>query len=257
MLGAVDVTGFDYCGAAWCGADLVLGHAASPTGDCAGVQCGGLMPGHWCGVSLGVLCAGAVAGPVLRAGVPVVWCRLAAGDYRGVVTGGIYPGGLLAGVLSCRGLVRGCVAAGLSCPGLCVPGAIDSGLLPGQVKGSRTMLAGCSQPHDESTQQKSPGRDDLGLGFGDRKCPMCQSLAGSCVCFQHLFGGVHVLPVSVDFDGLDFSALFPFPDLFWGDGDVEVFVHERDELFQGHGVAGLLVGVVALILIPLGVAVDL
>ena len=58
------------------------------------------MPGHWCGVSLGVLCAGAVAGPVLRAGVPVVWCRLAAGDYRGVVTGGIYPGGLLAGVLS-------------------------------------------------------------------------------------------------------------------------------------------------------------
>ena len=101
------------------------------------------MPGHWCGVSLGVLCSGAVAGPVLRAGVPVVWCRLAAGDYRGVVTGGIYPGGLLAGVLSCRGLVRGCVAAGLSCPGLCVPGCCAGGLvlLPRLARGSSVL--GC------------------------------------------------------------------------------------------------------------------
>ena len=198
------------------------------------------MPGHWCGVSLGVLCAGAVAGPVLRAGVPVVWCRLAAGDYRGVVTGGIYPGGLLAGVLSCRGLVRGCVAAGLSCPGLCVPGCCAGGRVPGQVKGSRTMLAGCTHNHMMNPHnRKAPACCDLGLGFGDRKCPMCQSLAGSCVCFQHLLGGVHVLPVSVDFDGLDFAALFPFPDLFWGDGDVEVVVHEWDEFFECHGVSGV------------------
>ena len=104
--------GFDNDGAAWCGADLVVGHAGFTCRGLHGGSMRGLDAGALVRVSLGALCAGAVAGPVLRAGVPVVWCRLAAGDYRGVVTGGIYPGGLLAGVLSCRGLVRGCVAAG-------------------------------------------------------------------------------------------------------------------------------------------------
>ena len=60
-----------------------------------------------------------------------------------------------------------------SLPGPLCAGAIDSGVLPGQVKGSRTMLAGYHnhmkrEPHNE----KSPGRDDLGLVVGDAKSAM-------------------------------------------------------------------------------------
>lgn len=86
---------------------------------------------------------------------------------------------------------------------------------------------------------------------------MRQSLTYPCVCFQRLFGGVHVLSVAVDFDGVDLAALFPFPDLFWGDGDVEVFVHEGDEFLQSHGVSGLLVCVILFVFGPFWVTVDL
>lgn len=85
---------------------------------------------------------------------------------------------------------------------------------------------------------------------------MCQSLTHLREGFQCLFWSVHVLPVSGHFDGVDLASLFPFPYLFWGDGDVEVFVHERDEFFQRHGVAGLLMCVVLLVFGPFGVAVD-
>ena len=76
-------------------------------------------------------------------------------------------------------------------------------------------------------------------GFRVGQRPMCQSLSLLPVRFKHLFWGVHVLSVAIYFDGVDFAALFPFPDLFGAYGEVEVFVHEGDEFFEGHGVSGL------------------
>ena len=74
----------------------------------------------------GVLCAGAVAGPVLRAGVPVVWCRLAAGDCRGVVTGGALPGDYLPGCL-----VTGVLSGGVLLPGYRVRAFVCRAVVPG------------------------------------------------------------------------------------------------------------------------------
>lgn len=115
----------------------------SPAGVCMGVQCGGLM--------LGALMRGKSGGVVRRC-----YCRACVARWRagcvvpssgrglpGRCYRGCFAGGLLAGVLSYRGLVRGCVAAGLSCSGLCVPGCCAGGLvlLPRLARGSSVL--GC------------------------------------------------------------------------------------------------------------------